>query len=358
MEMVSVRLENIEKYLSGIKIIDNVSLEVKDKEFFTIIGPSGCGKTTTLRIIAGLLRPDKGNVYFDNRLMNDVPPEKRNITMVFQNFALMPHMTVFDNIAFGLKMRGWSKEDIKRRVKEVVELLRIEGLENKKPHQLSGGQQQRVGVARALAPNPDVILFDEPLSNVDAVLREQLRFEIRDLMKKLGITSIYVTHDQAEALVVSDRLAIMNKGRIIQVGTPDEIYRRPVNTFVAGFLGIVNLVKGKVIGKTQEGYYEFLTVGGAKILARESLIPVGSDGVAVIRPEHIQFTSTLEKYNAFKGVITRKTFLGSTVDVRLRVENMGELRTFVKTGSIDLEKIEYNIQISPDDVVIVPETIT
>ncbi|UNQ73902.1 ABC transporter ATP-binding protein [Infirmifilum sp. NZ] len=356
--MVGVRLENVEKYLTGVKILDNISFEVKDKEFFTLIGPSGCGKTTTLRIIAGLLKPDKGNVYFDGRLMNDVPPEKRNITMVFQNFALMPHMTVFDNIAFGLKMRGWSQEDIKRRVREVMELLRIEGLENKKPHQLSGGQQQRVGVARALAPNPDVILFDEPLSNVDAVLREQLRFEIRDLMKKLGITSIYVTHDQAEALVVSDRLAIMSKGRIIQIGTPDEIYRRPANTFVAGFLGVVNLIKGRVVSRTPEGYFEFQTSEGARLLARESLIAVGGEGFAVIRPEHIQLEPSAPRHNVFEAIIVRKTFLGSTVDVRLSVANLGELRTFVKTGSAEAEKQILTVYINPDDVIIVPEATT
>lgn len=353
--MVRVKLENVTKYLTGNKILDGVSLEVEDKEFFSILGPSGCGKTTTLRIIAGLLTPDEGFVYFDDRIMNDVPPERRNVTMVFQNFALMPHMTVFDNIAFGLKMRGWSQEDIKRRVKEVMELLKIEGLENKKPHQLSGGQQQRVGVARALAPNPDVILFDEPLSNVDAVLREQLRFEIRDLVKKLGITGIYVTHDQAEALVVSDRMAIMNKGRIVQVGTPVELYKRPVNLFVANFLGIANAVNGRVIGRTQDGYV-FKADAGAEVVVRDSMVPVGEKGVLVIRPENILFveeTPSRSSLNAFRAVITRKTFLGSQVDLRINVEGLGELRTYVKAGSLNLEKAEYNIIIDANEITVV-----
>ncbi len=357
--MVSVKLKNITKRFGKTIAVNNVSFEVKHKEFFTLLGPSGCGKTTTLRIIAGLLEPDSGEVYFDNRLMNKVPPEKRNVTMVFQNFALFPHMNVYDNIAFGLKMRGWSKADIDKRVKEVIRMLHLEGLEHKYPHQLSGGQQQRVGLARALAPQPDVILFDEPLSNLDANLREQIRFELRDLVKRVGITAIYVTHDQAEALVVSDRIAIMRAGKIVQIGTPVEVYEKPNSVFVANFLGIASLVPGKVVEQDENGYYVLETREGFVIKAKYSYVKPGEQGLVVIRPEHIIIHKIKEagapsRENVLEGSVEKMTFLGSTIDLRVRI---GEsiVRTFIKTGEIDVgEKEKVLVEYLPHKLVIIP----
>ena len=360
--MVGVKLVNVSKVFGKAKAVDNVSFEVRDKEFFTLLGPSGCGKTTTLRIIAGLLEPDEGEVYYGDRLMNSVPPEKRNVTMVFQNFALFPHMTVYDNIAFGLKMRGWSKSDIERRVKEVVEMLRIEGLENKYPHQLSGGQQQRVGLARALAPQPEIILFDEPLSNLDAILREQIRFELRELVKKVGITSIYVTHDQAEALVVSDRMAIMRSGRIVQMGSPREIYEKPNSVFVAKFLGVATLVEGSVESGA-EGEYVFSPAGsGVVIRVAHSFVKPPGQGILVLRPEYINVEpagraegeESGEEANVFEGTVEKVTFLGSTVDMNVRVDNM-VLRTFIKTTEMEpYEGMKVIVRLEAGKLVVVP----
>ena len=349
--MVSVRLENVTKIYGKTRAVDNVSFTVGDKEFFTLLGPSGCGKTTTLRIIAGLVEPDSGSVYYDDRLMNKVPPEKRNVTMVFQNFALFPHMTVYDNIAFGLKMRGWSKTDIDRRVKEVVELLRIQGLENKYPHQLSGGQQQRVGLARALAPEPEIILFDEPLSNLDAILREQIRFELRDLVKRVGITSIYVTHDQAEALVVSDRLAIMRSGKIVQLGTPKEVYERPRSVFVARFLGVATLVEGRM----EEDKFFTIKATGQRLRVAHSFVEPGKTGYMVVRPEYVRLVKQGERAeNVMEGRIVKAVFLGSTIDLTIDVGGVS-FRTFVKATETDVrEDMPVLISLDPQRLVVVP----
>lgn len=354
--MVSVKLENVSKIYGKTRAVDNVSFTVRDKEFFTLLGPSGCGKTTTLRIIAGLVEPDEGSVYYGDRLMNGVPPEKRNVTMVFQNFALFPHMTVYDNIAFGLKMRGWSKQDIDRRVKEVMDLLRITGLENKYPHQLSGGQQQRVGLARALAPEPEIILFDEPLSNLDAILREQIRFELRDLVKRVGITSIYVTHDQAEALVVSDRMAIMRSGRIVQMGTPKEVYERPNSVFVARFLGVATLLEGMVEEKLDEGYRFSLEGTGHSLRVAHSFVEPGGKGFLVVRPEYIRIVSkpSKDEENLLEGRIVKATFLGSTIDLNVEVDGI-VLRTFVKATEMEAKDgMSVTVKLEPDKLVVVP----
>jgi len=356
--VVNVRLKNIRKSFGKTLAVNRISLNIKDKEFFTLLGPSGCGKTTTLRIIAGLLEPDEGEIYFGERLMNKVPPEKRNVTMVFQNFALFPHMTVYDNIAFGLKMRKWSKNDIDRRVKEIIQMLHLEGQENKYPHQLSGGQQQRVGLARALAPEPDLILFDEPLSNLDAILRERIRFELRELVKKVGITSIYVTHDQAEALVVSDRIAVMRDGKIIQTGSPLEVYEKPNSAFVANFLGIASLISGKVEEIDKEGYYVFTTDEGVTYRAKSSYVEkLGDKGIIVIRPEHVvlhKYGESIKTINVVEGIIGKLTFLGSTIDVRVRVGNQ-TIRTFLKSGELKVSEGEkILVEYSPEKLVIIP----
>ena len=229
--------------------VNRISLEVKKGEILTLLGPSGCGKTTTLRCIAGLEKPDEGDVIIDGKPMFSqglVPPSEREIGMVFQNYAVWPHMKVFDNVAYGLKIQKFPKKVIKEKVRETLESLGLTGLEGRFPGQLSGGQQQRVALARALVGNPKVLLLDEPLSNLDAKLRERMRFEIKSLVRRMGITSVYVTHDQAEAMVISDRVSVMNTGDIVQVGTPEEIYKKPANRFVADFIGTTNFIPGEI----------------------------------------------------------------------------------------------------------------
>ncbi len=251
--MARVVLENIVKRFGKVVAVDHVSLDVRDGEFMVLLGPSGCGKTTTLRIIAGLEFPDEGRVLIDGKDVTDLEPRDRDVAMVFQNYALYPHMKVFDNIAFPLMIKrkslGLTKEEIKKKVLEVARLLKIEDLLDRKPGQLSGGQQQRVALARTLIRTPKVWLMDEPLSNLDALLRLEMRAELKRLQKELGITTIYVTHDQAEALSMADRIAVMNKGKIIQVGTPDEIYLKPKHVFVGKFIGAppMNIIECRIV---------------------------------------------------------------------------------------------------------------
>jgi len=235
--MVEVRLENLTKCFGSVKALESLNLKINDEELMVLLGPSGCGKTTTLRLIAGLEQPTKGHIYFGEKRVDDVPPRFRNVSMVFQSYALFPHMKVFDNIAFPLKVARWSKKDIEKRVKEVASMLRIENLLERKPHELSGGQQQRVALGRALARKPDILLLDEPLANLDAKLREAMRGELKRLQKEFKCTTVYVTHDQIEAMSIADRIAILNNGKLQQVGTPEELYNAPKNIFVASFIG-------------------------------------------------------------------------------------------------------------------------
>ena len=235
--MAEVRLENISKHFSEVIAVDNFNLSIKDREFVVLVGPSGCGKTTTLRMIAGLETITNGNIYIADRLINRLPAKDRNIAMVFQNYALYPHMSVYQNMAFGLEQRKAPKEEIKRRVKEAAEILDIQDLMDRRPKQLSGGQRQRVAVGRAIVRKPEVFLFDEPLSNLDAKLRVQTRVELKKLHERLATTIVYVTHDQVEAMTMGDRIVVMKDGFIQQVGSPLELYNAPANIFVAGFIG-------------------------------------------------------------------------------------------------------------------------
>ncbi|MEM1679191.1 MAG: ABC transporter ATP-binding protein [Ignisphaera sp.] len=320
--MRHVELECISKRFGSTIAVDNVSLSVNLGEIFSLLGPSGCGKTTTLRIIAGLVKPDSGRVYIGGNDVTDIPTEKRNVGMVFQNYALWPHMTVYDNIAFGLKLRRLPQEEIRRRVKEVLALVKLEGFENRYPTQLSGGQQQRVSLARALALNPEVILLDEPLSNLDAKLREELRYELRTLLKSLKITSVYVTHDQLEALTISDRIAVMNHGRIVQIGTPREVYEEPTNRFVAAFIGESTIIEGKLID-VEDNYGVVKLKGGIKIRGR---IPRGvsltrnSDVMLIIRPEAIHVSEETPGENILVCKPVREIYIGERIEYRLDCE--------------------------------------
>ncbi len=258
--MADVKLVNLTKIFESrgerVVAVDHINLYVKDREFLVLLGPSGCGKTTTLRMIAGLEVPTEGEIYIGDKLVNDLHPKDRDVSMVFQNYALYPHLTVFDNIAFPLKIRKYPKEEIRRRVEEVAELLRIKHLLGRKPKELSGGEQQRVALGRAIVRRPKVFLMDEPLSNLDAKLRILMRAELKKLQKELGVTTIYVTHDQVEAMTMADRIAVMNEGRLMQVGTPQELFNRPANIFVAGFIGAppMNFFECEV-KEYEDGYY-------------------------------------------------------------------------------------------------------
>jgi spermidine/putrescine ABC transporter ATP-binding subunit len=245
--MAEVKIQNLHKKFDAIKAVDHISFTIHSGEFLSLVGPSGCGKTTTLNLIAGFLQPDEGEIYIDGELINHVPIYKRKLGMVFQSYALFPHMTVMENIAFGLQMQKLDRSTIVREVGRVLELVRLSGVENRYPRQLSGGQQQRIALARALVINPKVLLLDEPLSNLDAKLRKEMRVELKDIQKTVGITTIFVTHDQEEALSLSDRMAVMNCGRIEQIGTPLEIYDSPRNEFVSSFIGETNILSGKIV---------------------------------------------------------------------------------------------------------------
>jgi len=255
--VAEVRLENLAKKFDQVTAVDRINLEIKDGEFLTLVGPSGCGKSTALRLVAGLEKVTSGNVYIDEKVVNHIPPQKRNISMVFQSYALFPHMSVESNLAFGLKIKRKSQEEKMQRVKWVLDLLGLKGMEKRLPKELSGGQRQRVALGRALVLEPDVLLLDEPLSNLDAKLRLRMRTELKRLHKKIKTTIIYVTHDQAEAMTLSDRLAVMRDGKILQIGTPQEIYEKPADIFTAGFIGSppMNFIPGErlpFIGKKVE----------------------------------------------------------------------------------------------------------
>jgi spermidine/putrescine transport system ATP-binding protein len=249
----AVELREVSKRFGEVEAVHQVSLQIREGEFFSLLGPSGCGKTTTLRMIAGFERPDAGEILIRGQRMNEVPPFHRPVNTVFQHYALFPHMTVFENVAFGLEMKRLPREEIRRRVAEALRLVRLTGLENRYPRQLSGGQQQRVALARALVNRPAVLLLDEPLGALDLKLRKEMQLELKNLQHQVGITFIYVTHDQEEAMTMSDRIAVMNQGRVLQVGTPVEIYERPATRFVADFIGETNFLEGRLVA-FEEGY--------------------------------------------------------------------------------------------------------
>jgi spermidine/putrescine ABC transporter ATP-binding subunit len=324
---IEVELQGISKWFGKVQAVRNISLQIRKGEFFFLLGPSGCGKTTTLRMVAGFEQPDQGEIRIRDQVVNNIPPEKRNTGMVFQNWALFPHRTVFDNIAFGLRMRKLSKSVIREKVSKVLDLIHLPGFENRYPDQLSGGQKQRVALARALVIEPSVLLLDEPLSNLDAKIRERMRLEISFLLKRLGITAIYVTHDQAEALAMADRIAIMQDGLIKQVGTPIEIYENPAEEFIADFIGDSNCLQGEV-KSTSPPFATFVSNQGLKIeVAFRGDVKRAIPHKIFVRPEKIVLSaSPREEPNCYQGRVKHITYMGSTIRYLIEVEVSCEMR--------------------------------
>jgi len=321
--MTRVRIEGLTKRFGTVTALLAVDITVEPGEFFTLLGPSGCGKTTLLRTLAGFIDQDAGEIYFDAERMNGIPPHMRNTGMVFQNYAIFPHLSVFDNIAYGLRNRRLSRCDIEARVREAVRLTRLEGLERRMPRELSGGQQQRVVLARALVIEPRVLLMDEPLSNLDAKLRVAMRADIRALQQKVGITTIYVTHDQEEALAISDRIAVMSDGRVRQVGRPWEVYLRPADRFVADFVGIANLLPARLVRYEAEAGYAWFDVGfGSHWRAPVTASPQGDAFTLAVRPESLAFVDPAASIgrNQARGRIAGVTYCGSVVRYSIETE--------------------------------------
>lgn len=308
------------------RAVHGVSFEVPEGHFYSLLGPSGCGKTTTLRCVAGLERPDGGRILLDGTLVAEreraLPPEKRDIGMVFQSYAIWPHMTVFENVAFPLRVGKVRvrRDEMTRRVDEVLALVALDGLANRPATQLSGGQQQRLALARAIIRRPKVLLLDEPLSNLDARLRDRMRAEIRDLQRQIGITTLYVTHDQVEALSMSNRIAVMDAGRIVQEGTPKEIYERPASRFVANFVGSANFLPGEVVEHGSSGRMRIRAVGGVVDATCPMGIAVGDLVTLSIRPENVRIHATDPHLpNVLTGAVQQVLFLGEAVDARVDV---------------------------------------
>ena len=336
-----LRLNNLSKHFatragsSIVRAVDQVSIDIARGQFVTLLGPSGCGKTTTLRLIAGFEFPTEGEIILDGALINEQPPNRRDMAMVFQSYAIFPHLTVFENIAYGLRIKKLAERDLRAKVGQVLDLTALTGLENRAPNQLSGGQQQRVALARALVMEPKVLLFDEPLSNLDAKLRVQMRGEIRRIQQELGITSVYVTHDQDEAMVLSDLIVVMHQGRIQQAGSAVDIYRRPVNRFVADFIGRANFIPVEVVARDGVGWRVRILEAELRVpaAATESLRP-GMQALLLARPESVRVHRIApEGSDFFAGELLRTAYLGSIAEYEVRVA--GQLMAAVHNNPRD-----------------------
>ncbi len=354
--MPDLRLEKIVKTYGKLKAVDNLSLKVEEGELLTLLGPSGCGKTTTLRSLSGFVKLTAGDIFIGERKITDIPPEKRGIGLVFQNYALWPHMTVFQNLSFGLQIKKFTSAVIKQKINNILEKVELDGLGERYPRQLSGGQQQRVALSRALVLEPDILLLDEPLSNLDAILREQMRFEIAQIHKDFQVTTIYVTHDQTEAMVISDRIAVLEKGKLVQLGKPSEVYSKPVNKFVAGFMGTTSFISGNI--KEVSGDFIFVDIGdGSIIKGRNQNLTTGQSVEIAVRPENIKFVPETENLgdnhsNIVIGKVVREAYVGELIEYQFEISNSvirakGEVRTRLKMG--DLIKIF----LDPDQLAIV-----
>ena len=328
--MTELAIRGLSKRFGEVAAVDGFDLRIGDHELVSLLGPSGCGKTTTLRCIAGFEEPTAGRILFDGRDVVGLPPERRNIGMVFQNYALFPHMTVRRNLAFGLEMRGVPKGETAERIARVLETVQLGDLGERYPRQLSGGQQQRIALARAMVVEPSILLLDEPLANLDAKLREEMRFFVRSLQKRVGITTVYVTHDQAEAMVISDRIVVMFDGRIHQVGAPDEIYSRPVSREAASFIGLSNFVEGRVQGRSGDnGEFRLSTAVGPLRCTYSGTLGEGRKVALIVRPEAVSLSAAAPTDaadaaapaaaggNAVPGRVSERYFLGNVTGYRI-----------------------------------------
>jgi spermidine/putrescine ABC transporter ATP-binding subunit len=340
--MTDVTLENITKNFGKVVAVDNISLEVNKGEFLTLLGPSGCGKTTTMRMVAGLETPTQGCIFIRGTDVTHLPPYQRDVSLMFQNYALFPHKNIYDNVAFGLKYRKVPQKERRKRVNEALELVHLPGIETRYPRQLSGGQQQRVALARALVVNPALLLLDEPLSNLDLKLRERMRVELKQIQEQVGITFIFVTHDQEEALTLSDRIAVMENGKIIQTGSPRDIYEKPLTEFVARFIGQSNILEGKIT-KSDSNALEFETNTGLLLsLPPSGHLPVGHEAAIQIRAERVHVYQQREEVRhplAYVGVVERMIYAGNSTQYYVRLEN-GESMLSIRptTGEIPLQQ--------------------
>jgi spermidine/putrescine transport system ATP-binding protein len=338
-ERAGVVLKSVSKRYADVQAVDDISLTVRQGEFFSLLGPSGCGKTTTLRMIAGFERPDSGRIAIGDADVTDTPPHKRRVNTVFQSYALFPHLSVAENVGFGLRFRKIAAGEKRARIDESLELVRLAGLGNRKPHQLSGGQQQRVALARALILSPDVLLLDEPLGALDAKLRRELQIELKSIQREVGITFLYVTHDQEEALTMSDRLAVMSGGRVEQLGTPREVYEHPATAFVADFIGVSNLMRAWADGS---GGVE---VGDVRLAVAQ---PTTGESVVrlAIRPERVRIEAQGEAgENRVPVRIERFVYLGSTTQVFVVLPGGDRLQALV-ANSEDVEEYDVGAEVT------------
>ncbi len=316
---VIIRLTDVDKSFDDERVVKKLNLDVEEGEFLTMLGPSGCGKTTTLRMIAGFEVPTSGQIFLEGEDVDDKKPNERNVNTVFQSYALFPHMNVFDNIAFGLVEKKVKKDEIRSRVEEMIKLVQLDGMEKRMPAQMSGGQKQRVAIARALVNRPKVLLLDEPLGALDLKLRKQMQGELKALQRRLGITFIYVTHDQEEALTMSDRIAVMNRGRLEQVGTPEEVYNHPETKFVADFIGESNIIEGYIENMTDDSIE--VTMESGKAIIHETGYRMEEMVYLCIRPENLKISTEAKEGFRFRGQVKEHIFIGSTNKTMIEMPN-------------------------------------
>lgn len=339
-----VECKNLSKIYGGVAALHRINLTVQNGEFLTFLGPSGCGKTTLLRLLAGFEQPDTGEIFINGQNVTKLPPEKRHANMVFQSYALFPHMTVYQNVAFGLECRGVSQKEITQRVEETLRIVKLETLADRKPHSLSGGQKQRVAIARAVVNRPLVLLLDEPLSALDYKLRKRMRLELKELQRRLGLTFIFVTHDQEEALTLSDRVAVMDHGYIVQKGTPRDIYEEPNSIFAAQFIGETNVFEA-VVEKADEKYMTLKVENTVFTLENTKQFSTGDKVNVIVRPEDIHVWAPNEVKNTEKmipGVVEQVIYKGSTVDLMIRLPSQ-KLVAATEFFDEDDEELDYSV---------------